>query len=197
MDDGFQQPSYKLYTAIDNNTWNEGVSPNLQNVGDRYVSLADKKIYQYYHFDNADLLGYTPSEPNRNENNPKVGMVLLPQDIPVGGSFLNKANNTIYVYDGVNFIPVNSSGGSAVAGDEIVTETRTLTASEITNQAVTLANSVKTGKENQVLLFAAGLVQVAGTDFTASGNTISWANKGLANRTLTTGDTLVIQYTKA
>ena len=115
---------------------------------------------------------------------PKVGSLEL----------FNLDTSEFLKYNGTEWETIANLGEASVSVDEIISEVHTLTATNITNQSVTLANSIKTGKENQVLLFAAGLVQIAGTDFTASGNTISWQNKGLANRNLVNGDTIIIQY---
>ena len=85
---------------------------------------------------------------------------------------------------------------------ETVTESHTLTANEVKEQGFRLKYSVAAGHEDNVLLFASGVAQAAGVDFTASGKVISWAEQGLANVgnlsgvELKAGETFLIQYKK-
>ena len=137
--------------------------------GDRYASSTDFKIY---------------------ESN---GSAVEGTDIPNGGMFLNKADGYVYVRD--NNSLVKASEDISVSNE--VTETHVLTSTDVDNKSFTLANSVASGKETSVLLSVCGVVQVAGTDYTASGNTISWNDKELDNIGLRAGDTFVIHYTKA
>ena len=85
---------------------------------------------------------------------------------------------------------------------ETVTESHTLTANELREQGFRLKYSVAAGHEGNVLLFASGVAQAAGIDFTASGKVISWAEQGLANVgnlsgvELKAGETFLVQYKK-
>ncbi len=79
---------------------------------------------------------------------------------------------------------------------ELTAETHIITASEITAQAFTLSHSVAQGYEDRVLLFASGVAQYAGIDFSASGQVISWQGLGLADVELKTGEIFLIHYLK-
>ena len=85
---------------------------------------------------------------------------------------------------------------------ETVTECHELTVAEVREQGFKLRYSVAAGHEGDVLLFASGVAQAAGIDFTASGKVISWAEQGLSNVgdlsgvELKAGETFLIQYKK-
>ena len=85
---------------------------------------------------------------------------------------------------------------------ETVTESHTLTANEVQEQGFRLKYTVAAGHEGDVLLFASGVAQAAGIDFTASGKVISWGEQGLANVgrlsgvELKAGETFLVQYKK-
>ena len=85
---------------------------------------------------------------------------------------------------------------------ETVTESHTLTANEVKEQGFRLKYTVAAGHEGDVLLFASGVAQAAGIDFTASGKVISWGEQGLANVgrlsgvELKAGETFLVQYKK-
>ena len=137
--------------------------------GSRYASFSDHKIYQ------------------------SNGSVLSAISIIDGDMFLNKEDGAVYAYDATAsaFIKVN---GYPV---EFVTEAHILTAGEVTAKNFTLTNSVASGKENNTLLFVSGVAQAVGTDFTVSGNTISWDNKELDTIGLLEGDVFIAHYVKA
>lgn len=137
--------------------------------GSRYASLTDCKIY---------------------ESN---GTALEGFNIPDGEMFLNKEDSCVYVYNATT--ATFSKTGSQAA--ETVIEYHTLTAEEATAKSFTLENSIATGKEASIMLSVCGVMQNAETDYTVSGNTISWNNKGIDNIGLMAGDTFVIHYTKA
>ena len=137
--------------------------------GDRYASLTDFKIYE------------------------SDGSAVSGSDIPDGAFFYNTADHCAYVYDGTDIAGITSS--STVAG--AITETHTLTAAEVTANGFTLTNSVATGSVASTLLFLSGVAQVYGTDYTVSGNAVSWQNKALADFGLRAGDTFIIHYVKA
>ena len=119
--------------------------------------------------------------------------------LEAGDYFINKADGLTYMFDGTTFIAITSSGsgGSVGAASEVICETHTLTAAEATAQSFTLANSIKSGKENDIMLSVCGVVQIAGVDYTASGNTISWSDKSLADIGLQAGDVFIVHYVKA
>jgi len=118
-----------------------------------------------------------------------------------GDLLFNKVNKHFYVFETSNFYRFTDIGGigesSSGGGDEIITETHTLTAEEATAKSFNLANSIKSGKETDVFLSVCGMVQIAGVDYTASENTISWSDKTLADIGLQAGDVFLVQYTKA
>ena len=161
----------KLYTATAADTWDDGV---ITSNGDRYASSTDHKIYT------------------------SNGSALTVANVPDGSIFFNKADSQIYAYNATTgtFIKATSSSGGGVSS-EIITETHTLTAAEITAKEFTLSNAIASGKENSVIVFVQGIAQIAGSDFTASASSISWTNKALDDFGFTAGDVLIIQYQKA
>lgn len=166
-DSFFKTDDAKLYTATAADTWDSGTATAN---GSRYASSTDFKIYTS---DGSAATGETLNE---------------------DGFFFNKENNSLYVYNGSTLIKI---GGSSDASEASVTEVHTLTATEVTVKSFTLTNTIKTGHENNVLIFVSGVAQAVGTDFTASGNAISWANKGLDTIGLMAGDTFIVHYVKA
>ena len=161
----------KIYTATAADTWDEGV---ITSNGDRYASSTDHKIYT------------------------SNGSALTVENVSDGAIFFNKADSQIYAYNSTTstFIKASSSSGGSVSS-EIVTETHTLTAAEITAKEFTLSNAIASGKESSVILFVQGIAQIAGSDFTASASSIGWTNKALDTIGLAAGDVLIIQYQKA
>ena len=99
-------------------------------------------------------------------------------------------------FDGVVWEDITDISGSG-GGDEIVAETHMLTAAEATAKSFTLANSIKSGKEDSVVLSVCGVVQIPGSDYIASGNSISWNAKTLDDIGLQAGDVFLVQYVKA
>ena len=165
----FDTEGDKLYTATDTDTWDEGsIPPN----GSQYVSTSNHTLYS------------------------SNGSAIDAHTLQDGASFFCKADGKLYVYDADNhsFIsPADSAGGSA----ETVTETHTLTMQEAVNKSFTLAHSIANGQNSNILCFVCGVAQAVNTDFTASGNTISWDNKGLDDIGLEQGDTFILHYVKA
>ena len=159
----------KLYTATASNTWDAGT---VTASGSRYASSTDFKIYQ------------------------SNGSALTATDVLNGGWFLNKEENTIYVYDASvpTFVKIGGSSGGSV---ELATEVHTLTAAEVTAKSFTLSHAIASGQEANVLLFVSGIAQAAGTDFTASGTSIAWTSKGLDTVGLRAGDVFIVHYVKA
>ena len=169
----------KLYTATAENSWGAGVAVAA---GERYASVTDKKLYEIV---DGTLTGKTPAD---------------------GVIFLSRTDDVVIGYDGVGnkFIVVGGSGEvtgdpgenpviPAPSGIGIETESHTLTSGEETAKKFNLAKAVATGKETAVLLFVGGVAQVAGTDFTVSGNEVSWTGKGL-DGIVATGDIFVVSY---
>ena len=159
----------KLYTATASNSWDTGT---LTSNGSRYASSTDHKIYS------------------------SNGTALSVSNILNGDLFLNKEDGGAYVFDAATpaFIRINNSSASS---SDTVTEIHTLTAAEVTAKGFSLANSVASGKEANVLLFVSGIAQAAGIDFTASGTSISWNNKALDSVGLAAGDIFIVHYLKA
>ena len=166
-DSFFKTDDAKLYTATAVDTWDTGTATAN---GSRYASLTDHKIYTS---NGSTATGETLSE---------------------GGFFFNKEDNSLYVFNGSAFIKI---GGSSGAGETSATEVHTLTAAEVTAKGFTLSNAVASGQEGNVLLFVSGIAQTVGTDFTASGTSISWTNKGLDTLGLVEGDIIIVHYVKA
>ena len=142
-------------------------SGTATNDGDRYASATDAKIYE-------------------NQDGAFTAVSLAD-----GTLFLSKADGSPYGYDADTDRIIRLGGGSGT-----VTESHILTAEEVTAKSFNLSNAVATGKETSVLLSACGVVQVAGTDFTVSGRTVSWTGKGLAGIDLAAGDVFVVSYLK-
>ncbi|MBR0315691.1 MAG: DUF2793 domain-containing protein [Synergistaceae bacterium] len=115
------------------------------------------------------------------------GTTVTASDIALGEMFLNKADNTAYSFDGSAYINIGVTAQSAI-------ETHTLTAEDVTGKSFELTHSIKTGKENEVLLSLGGMLLTAGTDFIALENIISWNGKELDNFGLHAGDVFTIQY---
>ena len=105
----------------------------------------------------------------------------------------NSATGELLKFNGSAWVSIATVGNS----NNIMVEAHTITAQEVTNKAFTLTNSVAQGQENKVLLFISGVAQIAGVDFTASGNSISWNNKELDNIGLYPGDVATVQYIKS
>lgn len=157
----------KIYTATAADTWNSGV---ITANGARYASSTDHKIYS------------------------SNGSALSDDPIPTGGIFLNKDDNFLYVYDGSNFIKASND---SVSVPVFVTEAHSLTAAEVSAKSFSLSNSIASGQENNTLLFVSGIAQIVGSDFNASGNSISWNSKGLDSIGLIAGDSFLVQYLRA
>ena len=115
-----------------------------------------------------------------------------------GNIFLNKADGALYFYNGSTVVKLSgSSSGSSGTSLQYLTEVHTLTAQEISNNAFSLLNFIASGQESNILCFVDGVAQAAGTDFSASGNSITWNNKGLADVGLVAGDVFILHYVKA
>ena len=78
---------------------------------------------------------------------------------------------------------------------EIVSEYHTLTQAEVQTKSFALNYPVKEGKEDQVLLFLEG-VALKNTDFSVSGNIISWQGNTRYQIKPVVNDVFLIQYSK-
>lgn len=118
--------------------------------------------------------------------------------ISANSAFLNKLDNSLYVFNGSAF--VKTGGASQAASSSVpvfVTEAHSLTAAEVTAKSFSLSHNIASGQESNTLLFVSGIAQIVGSDFTALGNSITWNSKGLDNIALVAGDTFLIQYIRA
>ena len=163
----FNSTDGKIYTATASDTWDSGTASTN---GSRYASSNEFKIFV-------------------NDNG-----TFSAANIPDGGFFLNKADNSLFIYDAS--VPALSKPAGSTATTEYVTENHSLSAEDVTAKAFSLSNTIKAGKENSVLLFVAGIAQIAGVDFSASGSSITWTGKGLADIDLNAGDVFIIHYIK-
>ena len=123
----------------------------------------------------------------------------FPYLVPSAGCVIvSREDSSIYVKDSIikKFITIGSSNGNS-SGNNLINEKLILSSTNIANKSLTLLGNIARGQENNVICFVGGTVQFAGTDFTASGDTISWNNKTIDTCGLKAGDTVVVQYTKA
>lgn len=102
----------------------------------------------------------------------------------------------VNVYLGEEMTPYQILGEniSVTPSTSPVLENHTLTAAEALAESFNLENSVASGTEDKVLLSVCGISQIAGVDFSVSGNIISWGNKALHEITFVAGDTFSISY---
>lgn len=103
---------------------------------------------------------------------------------------LNISTKEVLKYNGAAWVPVVSLSASG----STVTETHIITATEIAACSFALTYPVAQGTDTE--LHVCGVQQVEGIDFTASANTISWAELGLADIELLPGDTFTVRYVK-
>ena len=113
-----------------------------------------------------------------------------------GHVFLNLSDNSLYVFDGTNISKAGGGSASAASDTVLVTEAHSLTAAEVSAKSFSLTHNIAQGQEANTLLFVSGIAQIVGTDFNASGNSISWNNKALDDIDLAAGDSFLIQYIK-
>ena len=107
---------------------------------------------------------------------------------------LNLDTSEILGWNGTEWAVLAQIGGG---GGSWIAESHVLTAAEATAKGFSLAKAVASGSETNVLLAVCGVVQTVGTDFTISGNAVSWANKGLDAIGLAAGDVFVVHYEQA
>ena len=166
-DSFFNTDDAKLYTASAADTWDSGTATTN---GSRYASSTDHMIYT------------------------SDGTAATPENISDGGFFLNKEDNCLYVYNGSTFIKI---GSNSVGAASTATDIHSLTAAEVSAKSFSLSHSIASGETSNVLLFVSGVAQAVGSDFSASGNSISWDGKGLDHIGLIAGDTFIVHYVKA
>lgn len=164
--------------------------------GDSFLNTSDAKLYSASDTDTWDegtatTNGVRYASATDFNIYQSDGITLTSETVPNGDLFLNKADGCIYVYDATVPAFVKQS-----AGEEFFTEHHSLTAAEAAAKAFSLTHSVKAGAESNILLFIDGIAQISGTDFNASGNSISWNNKGLDHIGLREGDVILVHYVK-
>lgn len=165
-----------LYIATGESTWDEGHNV-IDNTYDYFIDLEANKSYK------SNGTKFSDKYPDACfftdvDNHKRHSLYFA-----TGGG---TANNFIQLY------PLPEQAGSLTTA----TETHVLTASEVTGKGFTLSQSVKTGKEGEVLCFVQGLAQAAGIAFSVSGNSLSWNGKTLDGN-VSSGDVFIVQYIKA
>ena len=168
-DSFFKTDDAKLYTATAANSWDNGT---LVAYGSRYASSSDLKIYT------------------------SNGNSAASENMPEGGFFFNLEDNCIYILNRSAFVKIGGSSGSSGTTYSMTTEFHSITANELSAKSFSLSHSIASGQENNILLFVEGVAQSALTDFSASGNSISWNAKGLDTIGLREGDSFIIHYAK-
>ena len=155
-------------------------------VGSQYIvganptgAFASASTNQIARYNGSSWLFFTPKPGELEVLNLDSGEILL---------FNGAAWNVI-----ASFSDNSSSTPAALA---IFTEHHSLTAAEVSAKSFSLTHNIASGQEANTLLFVSGLAQIVGTDFTASGNSISWNNKALDDIDLAAGDAFLIQYVK-
>ena len=170
--------------------------PATANTGEAFLNTSDAKIYTATApnaWDSGSLTANGSRYASSTDHKIYVsnGSALIATNILNGDLFLNKEDNSVYAYDEL------ASTFVKVGAVNTVTETHSLTADEVAGKGFTLNHSIATGQEDNTLLFVSGIAQIAGVDFSASGNSISWDNKALDAISLAEGDTFLIHYSRA
>jgi hypothetical protein len=183
-------------------------STEFENYQDSTANLpvGSRVAFRFNFYEGSDSVSY---KPNADYNGVTYGGIVTitgnnPGDISIlnlidGDTFLSKHDNSLYLYreSDKSFSKIavqgSSSGGSS---GETFTEAHSLTAAEATAKAFSLTHNIAAGSENSVICFVSGIAQIPGTDFTASGSSISWNNKGLDAIGLEAGDTFLLYYAK-
>ena len=181
--DGYSYAVFdRLYSYSTSGTW--GMSTLSE--GDRFLALnfgtsSQPRIYEYIdEYGDAFASAFTYDE-------------LFNGDI-----FLNKADGALYAYNGTTIVKIGgSSSGSSGTSVTYSTEVHTLTAQEVSNKSFSLSHFIASGKESNILCFVCGVAQAVDTDFSASGNSITWNGKALDEVGLAVGDTFIVHYITA
>ncbi len=171
--------------------------PPTTGIGDKFLNTIDGKVY-IATADNTWDTGTATNNGDRYASTTnariyeKMNGALKSSLLPDGAMFISKGDGKPYGYDaGEDTLIRLGGGGSWIA------ESHVLTAAEATAKGFSLAKSVASGSETNVLLAVCGVVQTMGTDFTVNGNAVNWTNKGLDTIGLTAGDVFVIHYEQA
>ena len=176
-------------------------------LGDKYIQLSDKKIYERIFSSNQETWSnpvVLPANVGRRYASLNVPGAIYVYDgtnleyrqhLAHGELFFNEADGCEYVYvSGTN--PYYEKLTPEIETTRTVTETHTLTAAEVTAKKFSLSNSVATGEDTNALCFVQGVAQAAGVAFSLSGNELSWNGKTLDGN-LTAGDVFIVSYQKA
>ena len=183
--DGASFVQNRTLWTLSNGTWSSSdIAIGTRFAAKKYITSPDPRIYEITGNADYDFVSDCSWQP-----------------VFCGTSFLNKSDNYIYVYNGTEFVKSNSSASSSTPAAAVnvpvfFTEAHSLTAAEATAKSFSLTHNIAQGQESNTLLFVSGLAQIVGTDFTASGNSISWNNKALDDIDLAAGDAFLIQYIK-
>ena len=166
--------------------------PAEASVGDKFLNTDDGKLYTATAEDTWDA-GVATAAGDRYASS--TDFKVYESDGSSVEAVGNIANGTLFLADGCVYVRDDDAFVKADVSEE-VTETHVLTSAEATSKGFTLSHAVAAGKELSVLLAVCGLIQIAGTDYTASGSSISWNGKGLDTVGLRAGDTFVVRYSK-
>ena len=169
--------------------------PVSANKGDLFLNTSDAKIYTAIDTNTWNSGVLTSNEERyASFTDFKIylsnGSEVSDMRIVNGNIFYNKADKCIYIYDQEAGTYARVGGASA----EVVTEFHSLSSDDVSAKSFHLHHYIASGHEANLLVFVSGIALNAGIDFTASGNTVSWENKGLDSIELHTGDRFIIHY---
>lgn len=114
-----------------------------------------------------------------------------------GWEVYNERTRQILLFNGSEWTPVYNVTRISDIPAPFANELHTLSTEEAAAKSFSLSGSIASGEESNILLSVENIAQVAGKDFTASGNTISWNGKGLDSIGMFAGDTFFVHYKKA
>lgn len=111
--------------------------------------------------------------------------VWIPCKLGISSVVISKATGAAYYYNGTAWVALTSL---------LKNEMFTLDYQNIQDKRVNLSSNVASEKASSVIVFAGGATHFAGTDFSVTGNSISWNAKVLDTVGLKEGDKLIVQY---
>ena len=164
--------------------------------GDTFLNTTDAKIYTATDTDTwNDGILTTDGARYASSSDFKVyqsdGQALSASAIHDGAVFFNKQYNSLFVFDAASHSFVKAG-----ASLEAFTEAHSLTAAEALAKSFSLTYSIASGQENNIICSVSGIMQIPNVDFSVTGHSISWNNKGLDAIGLEEGDTFIIHYIK-